>query len=268
MTSLSFAGRDDHIPLRPARMVPSWVRAVGVAGTVLIAAGAFWLSFTALTGLALMAGVPAWQAWAWPVIVDGLIVVATISVVTMTGRRQVWYPWLLLIAAALVSVTGNAVHAVLPAGAVMPSPLAATVAAVPPVVLLAVTHLTAILTRPADAKVPATSGGGAISRNLGTEVTSPQGPPGASPRRTAPRDAGPAIGDPSPLRFLVDYLMRSGGTASAADVIAAAAIQGFTDTQIKDARRRSVRPVIASTKDGVTGGWVWTVESAFEGGTV
>ncbi len=129
------------------RTVPRWVQGVGVAGTVGIGAGAFWLSFTALTRLASMAGVPDWQAWAWPLIVDGLIVVATIAVVTLSGRRQAWYPWLLLIAAALVSVTGNAVHATLPDNTSMPGPLAAVIAAVPPIVLLAVTHLTAILTR-------------------------------------------------------------------------------------------------------------------------
>ncbi len=145
-------GADRHLASgrsgdRP-RTVPRWVQGVGVAGTVGIGAGAFWLSFTALTRLASMAGVPDWQAWAWPLIVDGLIVVATIAVVTLSGRRQAWYPWLLLIAAALVSVTGNAVHATLPDDTSMPGPLAAVIAAVPPIVLLAVTHLTAILTRP------------------------------------------------------------------------------------------------------------------------
>ena len=38
--------------------VPRWVAGTAVAGTVLIALGAFWLSFTALTDLATRAGIP------------------------------------------------------------------------------------------------------------------------------------------------------------------------------------------------------------------
>ena len=47
----------------------------------------------------------------------------------------------------MVSVTANAIHAVVTADADVPSVLAASVAAVPPLVLLAITHLTVILTR-------------------------------------------------------------------------------------------------------------------------
>ncbi|WP_341941815.1 DUF2637 domain-containing protein [Microbacterium sp. LWH10-1.2] len=124
-----------------------------VAGTVFIAAGAFWLSFTALADLARRSGVDAGQAWAWPLIVDGIIVVATVAVVALAGQRSAWYPWLLLAAGALVSVTANAIHAVVAADADVPGVLAACVAAVPPLVLLAITHLTVILTRPVPASI-------------------------------------------------------------------------------------------------------------------
>ncbi|HCG2982176.1 DUF2637 domain-containing protein [Corynebacterium striatum] len=119
-----------------------------LAGTVLIALGAFWLSFTALADLARRSGISEGQAWAWPLIVDGIIVVATVSVVALAGHRAAWYPWMLLAAGALVSVTANAIHAVIAADADVPGLLAASVAAVPPLVLLAITHLTVILTRP------------------------------------------------------------------------------------------------------------------------
>lgn len=118
-----------------------------VAGTVFIAAGAFWLSFTALADLARRSGVDARQAWAWPLIVDGLIVVATVAVVALAGQHGAWYPWLLLAGGALVSVTANALHAVVAADADVPGVLAACVAAVPPLVLLASTHLTVVLVR-------------------------------------------------------------------------------------------------------------------------
>lgn len=121
--------------------------ATAVAGTVFIAAGAFWLSFTALADLARRSGIEAGQAWAWPLIVDGLIVVATVAVVALAGRRGAWYPWLLLTGGALVSVTANALHAIVAADADVPAILAACVAAVPPLVLLASTHLTVVLVR-------------------------------------------------------------------------------------------------------------------------
>lgn len=119
-----------------------------VAGTVMIALGAFWLSFTALADLARRSGISSSQAWAWPLIVDGIIVVATVSVVALAGQRSAWYPWMLLAAGAIVSVTANALHAIVAADADVPGLLAASVAAVPPLVLLAITHLTVILTRP------------------------------------------------------------------------------------------------------------------------
>ena len=126
-----------------------WAVVTAVSGTVFIAAGAFWLSFTALADLAARSGVGAGQAWAWPLIVDGIIVVATVAVVALAGQKSAWYPWALLIGGAAVSVTANAIHAVVAADADVPGVLAAAVAAVPPVVLLAITHLTVILTRPA-----------------------------------------------------------------------------------------------------------------------
>lgn len=134
-----------------------WAAMTAVAGTVFIAAGAFWLSFTSLADLAARSGIGAGQAWAWPLIVDGIIVVATVAVVALAGQRSAWYPWALLVGGALVSVTANAIHAVVAADADVPRILAASVAAVPPVVLLAITHLTVILTRTPEtnAKAPA-----------------------------------------------------------------------------------------------------------------
>lgn len=123
-----------------------WAVVTAVAGTVFIAAGAFWLSFTSLADLARRSGIGSGQAWAWPLIVDGIIVVATVAVVALSGNRAAWYPWALLVGGAVVSVAANAIHAVLGADADVPSALAALVAAVPPVVLLAITHLTVILT--------------------------------------------------------------------------------------------------------------------------
>lgn len=118
-----------------------------VAGTIFIAIFAFVLSFHALADLARRSGISAAQAWMWPLIVDGIIVVATVSAVALAGSRASWYPWMMLAAGAAMSVTANAIHALVAADADVPHGLAASVAAVPPTVLLAITHLTVVLTR-------------------------------------------------------------------------------------------------------------------------
>lgn len=129
-----------------------WAVRTAVAGTVFIAIGAFWLSFTSLADLAARSGIGTGQAWAWPLIVDGIIVVATVAVVALAGQKTAWYPWALLIGGAVVSVTANALHAIVAADADVPALLAAAIAAVPPVVLLAITHLTVILTHTTDSQ--------------------------------------------------------------------------------------------------------------------
>jgi hypothetical protein len=141
--------------------------------------GAFWLSFTALADLAARSGIASGQAWAWPLIVDGIIVVATVSVVALAGQRRAWYPWMLLAGGALISVTANAVHAIVSADTSVPSILAAAVAAVPPIVLLAITHLTVILTRTSDE--PADTPQVAVQR-----VTAPDEAPRPAPAEAAP----------------------------------------------------------------------------------
>lgn len=129
--------------------VSRFVVVLAVTGTILLALGAFWLSFTTLRDLAVLSGIPEGQAWMWPLIVDGVILEATISVVALrdsarTARR---FAWLLLGAGAGVSVAANITHAVVAADTRVPALIAALVASVPPLVLLAMTHLTVELTR-------------------------------------------------------------------------------------------------------------------------
>jgi hypothetical protein len=138
-----------------------------VVGTVFIAVGAFWLSFTALADLAHASGIAATQAWAWPLIVDGIIVVGTVAVVALAGQRGAWYPWMLLMIGAAVSVAANSIHAVVAADADVLPVLAASVAAVPPLVLLAITHLTVVLTQRFRLHVSSTA---ETSQDLSTEV--------------------------------------------------------------------------------------------------
>ncbi|AFF28416.1 excisionase [Mycobacterium phage Tiger] len=115
------------------------------AGTVAVGGLSFALSFTALSDLAVNNGVPAWQAWMLPLVIDGGVIVATAATVAL--RKHNWYAWTLLIFSSLVSVAGNVVHAH-PHGAV-----AMVLAAIPPLWLLAATHLTVMLTRQEEAPV-------------------------------------------------------------------------------------------------------------------
>lgn len=118
-----------------------------LTGTVILAAGAFILSFASLADLAKLAGINGSLAWIWPLIVDGLIVVSTMAIVALAGhpRRVLAYPWILLFGGSAVSVAANSLHATLAAAGVVPAVVSALVAAVPPVVLLAVTHLSVVL---------------------------------------------------------------------------------------------------------------------------
>ncbi|MCW2134263.1 DUF2637 domain-containing protein [Arthrobacter sp. VKM Ac-2550] len=132
-----------NIPNEPHKAVLR----TAVGATVLIAVGAFVLSFAALTDLAQRSGIEPHLAWIWPIIVDGMIVASTVAIVALNGhgRRAMIYPWSLLFFGAIVSTAANSVHAILTVDKMasgIPPIVSALVAAMPPVVLLAITHLT------------------------------------------------------------------------------------------------------------------------------
>ncbi len=119
--------------------------------TTVIGIASFVLSFAALWDLATMAGVPRSLSWLWPVIVDGTILQATISVIALaqfeeqrSGRR---FFWGVLITAALVSIGANAMHAFISDAGTLHPALSAAIATVAPVSLLAATHGLGILVR-------------------------------------------------------------------------------------------------------------------------
>jgi len=233
---------------------------VGVAGTVLIAVAAFVLSFTALTDLAAAAGIHPGMTWIWPLIVDGLIVVSTIGAVALAGRRDSYYPWLLLLGASALSVTANAIHASLYATRVAPW-LASLIAAVPPLVLLASTHLTVVLGRaPANAE-PATPSRTRSSgvRSTPRPATEPQ--PEATPvLASTPREADRTPGV-NARDFVIAYLLAHGGKALASQVTQAGRDAGFAPDTVRVARRRC-QPPVASV--GTPDGWMWTISDTGE----
>ncbi len=114
-------------------------RWIAVATSATIASLALALSFVALSTLASWAGWGLWESKAWAVVVDGLIVVATLAVYADPHRRA--YPWAILSVASLGSLAGNVTHAALAPG-VLPVGLSAAIAATPPLAHLVATHLT------------------------------------------------------------------------------------------------------------------------------
>jgi Protein of unknown function (DUF2637) len=105
------------------------------AGVLVLAAAAFTLSYDALHQLALDSQVRPGLAWLWPVVIDGTIVVALLTVLAAnrTGMRA-GYPWALAGLFSAASVAFNIAHA-------PERPVAQLVFAMAPVALVLTTHL-------------------------------------------------------------------------------------------------------------------------------
>lgn len=101
----------------------------------------FSLSYTALTELAVEHNIHSSQAWMVPFTVDGLVIVATIASAAAKRKYRKVYAWVLLILGTLLSAAGNVTHAWLLSDG---NPIACGIAAMPPLVQLAVWHLSLI----------------------------------------------------------------------------------------------------------------------------
>jgi hypothetical protein len=112
-----------------------WTYRLSAAGVLLLAAAAFTLSYDALHQLALESRVRPGLAWMWPVVIDGTIVIALLTVLAAkrAGARAA-YPWTLAGLFSLASVAFNIAHA-------PDRPVARLVFAVAPVALVLTTHL-------------------------------------------------------------------------------------------------------------------------------
>lgn len=150
------AAASDRMAQQSARLsLVRVTRSAAVAITVVIAAASFVLSFSSLRDLAARTAWPGYLAWLWPVIVDGAIILATMALVAFSAypeqRPARRYFWILLTVGASVSVSGNAIHAMIPNPASPLQPFgtwfAAAVACVPPIALVGATHALSILWR-------------------------------------------------------------------------------------------------------------------------
>ena len=177
MPSAGHVGRET--PPNASSMGESEVRTLKIArfaATVimaLIAVACFVLSFSSLWDLASRSvSWPRHLAWLWPLIVDGVVVVATIAIRALTRtagasaegllvdagqsgddqaqvqqRRDRTFFWWMLVAAASVSVAGNGLHSLLPAGEPLSPWLSVMIGCIPACALLATTHALQRLSR-------------------------------------------------------------------------------------------------------------------------
>jgi hypothetical protein len=126
-------------------------RILAVAITTGVGAASFALSFTALRDLATRGHVPPQQAWLWPLMVDGAILLATLGVVVVSGdpqcRNDRRFFWLVLGGGAVVSIACNALHAILPADEPINTWLRGFLAGVAPTALVVTTDGLTRLTR-------------------------------------------------------------------------------------------------------------------------
>jgi hypothetical protein len=121
-----------------------WVyRTVPTLSSLAVAAASFALSFVALRDVATSTqAVPASMAWLVPIVIDGgvLCASAVIWAAAAQNLKRPVFPFLVVFILVVLSVIVNAAHA-------GPSLLAKTIAALPPLVLLATLELVAIATR-------------------------------------------------------------------------------------------------------------------------
>jgi Protein of unknown function (DUF2637) len=116
-------------------MTGRWTYRASAAGVLVLAAAAFTLSYDALHQLALDSRVRPTLAWLWPVVIDGTIVVALLTVLAAKRTtRSASYPWALAGLFSAASVAFNIAHA-------PDRPVAQLVFAMAPIALVLTTHL-------------------------------------------------------------------------------------------------------------------------------
>lgn len=190
----------------------------GVTVGVMIAVIAFVLSFDALRLVFVSSGINPLLSWGGPLCVDGTILLCTWA--TWGFRkghiRGRWYPWAGLVLFSLFSVTGNALHAWLNAGGMLPTWGAPAIMSIPPIALLYSTHLIVIIAGDRQDKLARTTGkaagpdGGhagpaaATPETAGTEPVRTENPR-AIPTPTAGPEPGKAT-EPAPADPLDRYL--------------------------------------------------------------
>lgn len=117
-----------------------------VLGTI-IAIIAFCLSFDALRLLYLACGVNPYLSWGGPICIDGTILLTTWAAwgFRKGNVKNRWYPWTGFVMFSMFSIIGNALHAYLNGGGLLPHWVPVAVMSIPPIALMYATHLIVII---------------------------------------------------------------------------------------------------------------------------
>jgi hypothetical protein len=196
-----------------------WTYRTSAAGVLVLAGAAFTLSYDALHQLALDSRVRPGLAWMWPVVIDGTIVVALLTVLAAKrAAANAGYPWALAGLFSLASVAFNVAHA-------PDRPVARLVFAMAPVALVLTTHL---LMQQASWRRPPpghpTAAGPMAAHEAGPDPAHPH-PPGADP---APEPAwagrGAPVGARARVRAAYQAQLAAGKTPTGAGLARAAGV--------------------------------------------
>jgi hypothetical protein len=222
---------------RVGRAEGSWLLRTAVAGVLLLAAGAFVLSYSALHAVAVAAGINPGLAGLYPLIIDGFLTIASLAALHLRdhGPRVTWYPWALLGGFFTVSVWCNALHAASRDGHVaLTGTTAALVSAMPPIALGLAIHLLILMLRPTRALATSSrsAGGGQVDR--AESPTDRQEAPHLAPVNGATRHTSPARIAPTKPKAEPAADNRSAAADDDTDSLRARAAAALTD-----ARRRN-----------------------------
>lgn len=170
------------------RQAPLWPL---MALTVAIALMAFILSFDALRTLAVACGVQPGLSWMFPLIIDAPVLAFTWAtwVFKTRGLGQA-YPWAMLLVFSAVSLVGNALHAhpVETNGLLLPDWGASLLMTMPPVALLATSHMivrAASRSFDVDGPEPAAEAVPDVPRDMDDPAPVPKAPVEAEPAAEA-----------------------------------------------------------------------------------
>jgi Protein of unknown function (DUF2637) len=203
-------------------MTGRWTYRTSAAGVLVLAAAAFTLSYDALHQLALDSRVRPGLAWLWPVVIDGTIVVALLTV--LAAKRTATpagYPWTLAGLFSAASVAFNIAHA-------PDRPVAQLVFAMAPVALVLTTHLlmqqvgwrrgTTGLTEP----MPVPEASLKPAQPAGPEPAPPHRPGDHSAQGPASSDRGAPAGARARVRAAYEAQLAAGQTPTGAGLARAA----------------------------------------------
>jgi hypothetical protein len=181
-----------------------------------LAAAAFTLSYDALHQLALDSRVRPALAWLWPVVIDGTIVVALLTVLAAKrAATRAGYPWVLAGLFSAASVAFNIAHA-------PDRPVAQLVFAMAPVALVLTTHLLMqqVGWRRATPD-PAAPGAEPQTGSLAAHPHRPGDHPAPEPQQP---DRGAPVGARSRVRAAYEAQLAAGETPTGAGLARAAGV--------------------------------------------